>query len=451
MSTEQLNSGGAKAIGVGEFAALLKSALTADPKRLRAGFAVAVSGGADSLALALLADRWARKRGLECVTLTVDHGLRPGSRAEAKQVGGWLATRGIEHHVLPWRGEKPQANIQALARQVRYALMAKWCKGRGLKTLMLAHHLDDQAETFVLRLLRGSGVDGLASMAPVSTQAGVTLLRPLLTVPGARLKATCRKFRQDWIEDPSNQNAEFARIGVRRFLEELAPGDRFTERLAATASNMARARSALEWATGDLLRRSIRQYEAGYCLLDASPYAEAPAELGLRALARITRSIGGKTYPPRFAGLIRLHGALVGGALGRGRTLGGCRFLAWDDGVLIVRENRGVEELGIRPGGPAQIWDGRFSVQLKRAKGLPDKGLTVDVLGAAGWAQVKAGHAVAAPDGDIRAIPGPARLTLPALWRGTELIAAPQLGFALNDVGKRFTARFEPVTTLAYT
>ncbi len=451
MSTEQLNSGGAKAIGVGEFAALLKSALTANPKLLHSGFAVAVSGGADSLALTLLAENWARKRGIEFVALTVDHGLRRGSKAEADQVGGWLANRGIKHHVLPWRGKKPQANVQALARQARYALMAKWCSGRGFKTLVLAHHLDDQAETLVLRLLRGSGVDGLAAMAPVSKQAGLTLLRPLLNIPGARLKATCRKFDQDWVEDPSNQNAEISRIRVRRFLEGVAPGDDLTQRLAVTASNMARARSALEWATGNLLQRSVVRNEAGYCLLDTPTFADAPEEIGLRALARIARSIGGKPYPPRFAGLTQLHGALTGGGLGRGRTLGGCRFLTWDDGVLIVRENRDVEQLSVRSGGSAQIWDGRFSVRLGRAKGLSDKGLKVGVLGAVGWSQVKAAGAVAPPDIDFSTIPGPARLTLPALWRGTELIAAPQLGFALNSAGKGFTARFEPVTTLAYT
>jgi len=130
--------------------------------------AVAVSGGADSLALALLAADWAAAQGGKAVALTVDHGLRPEAAAEARQVRRWLADCGISHFILAWRGPRSGADVQAAARAARYRLMGEWCARRGILHLLLAHHRDDQAETVLLRLARGSGLEGLAAMAPVS-------------------------------------------------------------------------------------------------------------------------------------------------------------------------------------------------------------------------------------------------------------------------------------------
>jgi tRNA(Ile)-lysidine synthase len=157
------------------------------PLEKRPHLAVAVSGGADSLSLALFAAAWARKRGGCASALTVDHGLRPEAAAEARRVGRWLRARGIEHRIIAWRGTKPAANIQAAARAARYGLLSAWCARHGVLHLLLAHHADDQAETYLMRLARGSGVDGLAAMAPVHELPSVRVLRPLLDVPRARL------------------------------------------------------------------------------------------------------------------------------------------------------------------------------------------------------------------------------------------------------------------------
>ncbi|MBM4438672.1 MAG: tRNA lysidine(34) synthetase TilS, partial [Actinobacteria bacterium] len=126
--------------------------------------AVAVSGGADSLALTLLADEWARRTGRSIAALTVDHGLRPDSAAEASQVGAWLAAARIRHEVLRWEGQKPRSGIHAAAREARYRMLTSWCRENDVRDLLLAHHRDDQSETFLMRLARGSGPDGLAAM-----------------------------------------------------------------------------------------------------------------------------------------------------------------------------------------------------------------------------------------------------------------------------------------------
>src|SRR6266513_193352 len=188
---------------------------------------VAVSGGPDSLALAILADRWARRHGGRLVALTVDHRLRPESAEEARTVGGWLAARGIAHHILVWADPKPATGIQEAARAARYRLLAGWCREQGCLHLLTAHHREDQAETHLIRRRAGSGVDGLAGMATVREMAGLRLVRPLLQVPKARLVALVAAEHQPFLSDPSNQDPAFERSRLRKgrdALDEAALG-----------------------------------------------------------------------------------------------------------------------------------------------------------------------------------------------------------------------------------
>src|SRR5262249_13344993 len=190
------------------------------PFESRPRVAVAVSGGSDSMALALLAHDWATRRGGEIAALTVDHGLRTEAAAEARQVGRWLRGRGIAHRILRWR-PPPGAlsgGMQAAARAARYRLLADWGRQRGGLHVALAHQREDQAETVLLRLARGSGLDGLAAMAPIAERAGVRLIRPLLPIPRARLRATLAGAQQSWVDDPSNDDPAHARIRMRRLL-----------------------------------------------------------------------------------------------------------------------------------------------------------------------------------------------------------------------------------------
>ena len=204
----------------------------------RPWLAVAVSGGPDSLCLTLLAHDWAAARGGEVIGLTVDHGLRPGSAAEASRVGEWLGGRGIRHQILNWRGGKPDTGIQEAARRARYQLLNQWVREHGCLHLLLAHTRDDQAETFVMRLGRGSGLRGLAAMPAVSYGADARLLRPLLGIRKSRLTAALRDTGQHWIDDPSNGDIRFERVRTRGFLARLENGGFPVHRLsdAATAA-----------------------------------------------------------------------------------------------------------------------------------------------------------------------------------------------------------------------
>ncbi|MEE8213792.1 MAG: tRNA lysidine(34) synthetase TilS, partial [Alphaproteobacteria bacterium] len=160
------------------------------PFEARPHVAVAVSGGADSLCLTVLANRWAERRGGDITALTVDHGLRPEAGEETRRLGLWLDALSIDHRVLPWTGPKPLTGVQAAARRARYDLMNSWCREAGVLHLLLAHTRDDQAETLLLRLTAGSGADGLAAMSAIRETPDVRLLRPFLEVPKTVLVAT---------------------------------------------------------------------------------------------------------------------------------------------------------------------------------------------------------------------------------------------------------------------
>lgn len=407
--------------------------------------AVGVSGGADSTALAVLLHGWARARGGAALALTVDHGLRRGSAAEAALVGRRLADLGLEHRILRWRGPKPTANLQAEARRARHALLRDWCARRGVVHLALAHHLDDQAETLLLRLGRGSGLDGLTAMAALVELPEVRLLRPLLGVTGASLEATLVRRGLPWIEDPTNQDTAHARARLRRLAPALAAEGLSAGRLAAAAGHLGRARAAVEATVAEALARAASVHPAGFVRLDPGPLAAAPEEVGLRALARVLMTVGGGEYAPRLERLRRLYARVVAG-FGRGATLGGCRVVPEAGRLLVVREARAVRSRPVRPGARLR-WDGRFEIAVPRGLRPRGGGLVVGPLGAAGWAEVRRG----APEAAETPIPGPARAALPALTDARGLLAVPHLGYAAapQSALPMLYCQFAPQTALA--
>ena len=404
-----------------EFAARLSSL---DPGR---SVAVAFSGGPDSLALLILAARWAGKRkGTALHAFTVDHGLRAASAGEAKEAARLSAKLGVPHRVLKWKGEKPAAGIQAAAREARYGLLLEACRDVGAGDLLVAHHLEDQAETFLLRLSRGSGIDGLSAMPasrPLSEDGmAVRLLRPLLDMPRERLLATVAKARLTPIHDPSNEDERFDRVKARKALSILAPLGLDAGRLARTAAQMGRAREALEAETARLLAGHARYSPFGFAEMRAEALIGAPAEIGLRALAALIRAVGGGRYAPRLAALEAVYAAIGVGALGRGRTLGGVK-LALKGGVLLVSREVAAAQAA-RPlqlkQGEEGVWDGRFRVRLDKAP--RGRRFEVRALGSEGLAALRAAKS------GLPVVPSAVLQALPGLWEQGRLAAAPHLG-----------------------
>lgn len=387
--------------------------------------AVAVSGGGDSMALLRLTQRWleTESHGASLLALTVDHGLRDASEVEAQQVAHWCRTLGVSHQILRWRGDKPQSDIQAAARRARYGLLSGICKEQGIRCLLLGHQFEDQAETFLLRLGRGSGVDGLAAMAPDREWNGVRLLRPLLGFSGQRLRATLQALGQPWIEDPSNSDLRFARVRIRDGLEDLTAAGISASRLVATAQRMRRVRSALDHATAGLMYEAVKWEPAGFAILGVSKLLSSPEEIGLRALARVLMVVAGREYPLRLVQLERLYGWLQLKPNSGGRTLSGCRILPRGDSVLVVRELAAIgPEIALSPGESA-VWDNRFVVRMDRSERMSSvTSCTVREVGRAGLTQLRGSLPKKLPLKTIcQATPG--------FWQGQHLLAAPHLGF----------------------
>jgi tRNA(Ile)-lysidine synthase len=237
--------------------------------------------------------------------------------------------------------------------------MADWCARHGVLHLLLAHHREDQAETVLLNLTRGSGVDGLAGMSAIAERPSHRLLRPLLSIPKARLERTLSLQGQDFIKDASNSNAKFKRVRIRQALPALAKEGASVARLVKTADRMAQARAALEGAATCLLASSAAVYPEGYARVEIDPLLRAPSEVVLRALARLVTCIGGKAYPPRLDRLQRCYQNLLEtGGGGFARTLGGCRIIARAAALYICREiPRAATSKKLSP---YALWDGRF-------------------------------------------------------------------------------------------
>lgn len=276
-----------------------------------ARFGVAVSGGPDSLALLLLA---AAVRPGSIEAATVDHALRPGSREEAEGVATLCAHLGVAHHVLTveWVA-KPQSAIQEQARSARYRLLAEWAEERGLGAIATGHQLDDQAETFVMRLARGSGVRGLAGIQRSSIVPGsdLPLIRPLLGWRRSELVAICQASVLTPVADPSNEDDQFERVRVRRALGQAGWLD--AKALAASARNLGDANAALDWAMRQEWDRAVTNggAEIVYCPSDAPE--EIRRRIASQAVLRLATEGQGRALRGRE--LDRLLDALGTGAV----------------------------------------------------------------------------------------------------------------------------------------
>jgi tRNA(Ile)-lysidine synthase len=374
---------------------------------VNAPLGLAVSGGGDSVALLHLAVA----AGVSVQAVTVDHGLRAEAAAEAAAVGVACARLGVPHDILRWHWDG-DGNLQDQARRARLRMMADWAQARGIGAVALGHTQDDVAETFLMRLARGAGVDGLAAMAPSRMAEGILWLRPLLGVARADLRDWLSARGIGWAEDPSNANDRFDRVKARRALAALKPLGLGPQRLAEVAGHLAEVRAALE----DQARAAAAQVariEAGDVLFDAAGFGALCAETQRRLLVAAVQWINSAEYGPRGADIIRLRDAL---AAGKPATLAGCRLTVAKGVIRAMREARAVQDVRAAPG---EVWDHRWIVS-----GPENNSLEIRALGADGLLQCP----------DWRAT-GRARASLlasPAVWRGTTLVAAPLAGLAMG-------------------
>jgi len=297
---------------------------------------LALSGGGDSIALMTLLSHWAlddrRSRTKHSLhALIVDHGLRSGSAGEAKNTAALARSAGWNAHILKWSGGKPTSNIEDAARKARYALMGKWCRLHKARCLFVGHTRNDVAETFLLRLGRGSGVDGLSAMRAVAPYpfegfGELSVLRPLLDFGREELRAYLQKECIGWREDPMNKDPRFARTRIRELMPALEAAGVSQRRIYDAACHLARAREALEDDMDTFLRTHTTINISGNALVDRDALHAAPREIGLRALSKLISEVSGTQYRPRFERLLALYSGLCNTTKFRARTLQGCRI-----------------------------------------------------------------------------------------------------------------------------
>ncbi|MEO1160366.1 MAG: tRNA lysidine(34) synthetase TilS [Pseudomonadota bacterium] len=353
-----------EAIGDHEAAALFSRHLAGNP-----GLVLAVSGGSDSMALMHLLARWNRTLEPQARSnihvVSVDHGLRAEAAAEADFVIREAVALGLPAQVLRWDGPYPRTGVPAAARKARYALMGEVCRQQQA-VLVTAHTLDDQAETLVMALARGAGVDGLSAMQPKTELDGLTVIRPFLEISRSRLRATLTQSGMNWVEDPTNRDAAFERVRVREALELLEQQGVSRADLARSSTRLSRARRALASAADNLTRDAVVHETAGFARIMREPFFLAPDEIQLRCLLVTARTYGGG-MAQSLAGAEGLLDWMQAGT-GKARTYAGCRIVRRSAEFVVGREVDRIKEAPVRiePGNCVAEWDRRYHVSTGR-------------------------------------------------------------------------------------
>lgn len=330
--------------------------------------AVAVSGGADSLALILMMHEELAPLGYEMTALTVNHGLRPEAAEEASYVAEVMDKAGIPHDILVWEGDKPKTGVEEAARTARYELLREWCVSHHVNYLAVAHHQRDQAETFFMRLQRGSGLDGLCGMSPLTAFGGIYLLRPLLNVSQEYLKAYLKQKGIRWIEDPMNDSDDYLRVRVRKFLPLLEEKLGISvKRIADTMSVLAGTRAYLEEQTNRFIKNHVKFWGKAGVSVALSGLLQLPSELCYRVVSLLLKEIGGRIYPAESEEIQRLLGRLPDPDF-KGCTLADCEVLSFQGKIWIVPE---IKEKIIMP---KKQWDDFTELHPQYKKGrIPHK------------------------------------------------------------------------------
>lgn len=397
---------------------------------------LAVSGGVDSCALMHLAVQWrARTKWPGTLrVLTVDHGLRPAAAGEARRVVEQATRLGVPAVVLKWGGPKPCSGVQEAARAARYQLMLDHIrsvsKDPAQALLVTAHHREDLAETLLMRLARGAGVDGLAAIQTLSFRDGIAVGRPLLDVPKARLRATVDAAGDSWIEDPSNADMNFERVRLRSLGQVRSQLGLDDDKLALTARRMFRARDALERMTDEWLAAHLAEPLLARCGVFVWPWqtAEVPNEIAVRALMRLLPALGGVAGPLRLLRAERLWDDMQEADF-TGATLGNCVISRDGTGrMYLYREPRRgtLPRVALEDGRPL-IWDNRFEIQALHAS--PSR-LQVRPLARSDLEMIDLPTQLPGGTGPVDAL-----LATPVIAAGTEILAIPALN--MHDVASQ--------------
>lgn len=366
---------------------------------------VAVSGGSDSLALLHLLHDWGQA---PLCAATVDHGLRPEAADEAAKVAEICETLGVPHQILSWQGWDGRGNLQNQARQNRYSLLADWATAQGCDTVVLGHTMDDQAETFLMRLSRASGIDALSGMESRIWRNDQRFDRPLLGVRRQELKDYLTKRGVVWIDDPSNEDDRFDRIKARRAIAHLEEAGLSSEDITHSMINLSLAAMELRERAREIAQKVCREV-SGDLIFDRAAFRRLNPDMQFRLLSKALMFVSSEPYPPRRDAMYDAEAAIYAA---RNHTLHGCLILTSAMAVRITREFKAVER---HLTATDTWWDARWHLDGPHAPDLEIRAL---------------GEAVKDTPWRETGMPRQSLLASPAIWRGETLIAAPVAGLS---------------------
>jgi tRNA(Ile)-lysidine synthase len=386
-------------------------------------FAIAVSGGSDSLALSILAKLYSLEQCSDFATLIIDHRLRKESAHEAKQTYKNLKKNNIKAEILTYRGSKFTSNIQKKARDLRYDLFQKYCKKNKIRFLILAHHQDDLIENFYIRLIRGSGIKGLTSLQNVSElNKDFYILRPLLHFKKEELLNLTKKIYSTWIEDPSNLNEKFLRVRIRKMQSKLQKEGFDPKRVLKTIENLNTAKNSLDFYTSKSEKKYLIFYKEGYATLKSTIFKNEAPEVIFRVIIKAIHFVSGEYYPPRSDSLKILIKNFLSKKF-KSSTLGGCLIEKNSNTISFFREDRNLTSETLDKIKQTKNWDDRFLVY----KNFDNKQkFIVKKLGNSGIDYLRKNKFISSLD----KIPVQAKKTLPSFWNHKgELMFVPFINF----------------------
>ncbi len=267
--------------------------------------AVAVSGGSDSLALTLLLNKWAILNNVDLTAITIDHRLRTESEQEAKIVHNFCELQNINHVILTYDGKIPNSNIENVARNYRYKMIFKYMGDNNIETLFVGHNKDEEVETFLLNLTRGSGVYGLSGISEISKRENITIIRPMLIFTKDEIKKFLTENNIKWIEDPSNNDEKYKRVKIRKLKSVFEDLELTTDRIKNTIENMKLTREMYEFYINDCIKKSVKNIDDSVSIL-AEKILEFPQAIVLKVLGRVIQNLTDGIYPPRFKNIFLL-------------------------------------------------------------------------------------------------------------------------------------------------
>ena len=311
-------------------------------------FALAVSGGSDSLCLAYFSKIYSLEYKNKIHILIVNHKLRKESHKEALKVKEILKKKGINSKVLNWKGLVPKSNIQKNARNIRYSLMSNYCLKNNIKYLVTAHHIDDEIENFFIRLLRGSGLTGLSSMSEITNyNNNLKIVRPFLNFKKEDLRYVTLSYFKNYIEDPSNKDEKFLRVRVRKYRKDMEREGLDTRKIINTVNNLVSANQALTFYKNKAISKHVSFVSKDRCVINKQIFFQEAGEIVFKSFSDILSLVSGMYYPPRSKKVINLINRLKKNTFKKS-TLGGCLVQEKDNFILISKETR-LKKMSFQP------------------------------------------------------------------------------------------------------